>query len=106
MHDPERMLEACMPGAGPDPRDEPELLDALEPSERGRADQGDIRSTKGNPVVEGVPDGGCNRECGSWGDPWRGHDGKDRPDLDAASAATRRHVCSGTRQGTGDRGHG
>jgi hypothetical protein len=39
------MLKARMPGAGPDPRDEPELLDALEPNERRRADQGDIRPT-------------------------------------------------------------
>ena len=64
MHDPERMLEARMPGAGPDPRDEPELLDALEPTEGGRADQGDIRSTQGNPIVERVADGRFDWEAG------------------------------------------
>jgi hypothetical protein len=58
------MLEARMPGARPDPRDEPQLLDALEPNEGGRADQGDIRSTQGNPVVQGIADGRFDRERG------------------------------------------
>ena len=61
VHDAERVLEARMPGAGPDARDEPELLDALESNERGRADQGEIRSAERNAIVQGVADGRFDR---------------------------------------------
>ena len=62
MHHPKRVLEAGVPGARPDPGDESELLDALEPNEGGRADQREIRSAQGNSVVQRVADGRLDRE--------------------------------------------
>src|SRR5688572_26987871 len=83
-----------MPCARPDARDEPELLDALEPDEGGRADQGDIGSTERNPVIQGVANRRFDRESGGGSTPWLGHVGKDRPALKTVSAACLRQVCS------------
>ena len=104
MHDSERMLEARMPGARPDPRDETELLDPLESNEGGCADEGDIRPTQGNPVVQSIANGRCDREPGGRSSPWLGHAGKDRPVWHAVSAPARRHVCSAPLEGEGERG--
>ena len=99
MHDAERMLEACMPGARPDSRDKPELLDALESREWGRADQGEIGSTEGNPIVQSVADGRFDVESGGWSSSWLDHGVKDSPLLNAVNATFHRQVCSG--RGTG-----
>ena len=104
MHDAERVLEARVPGARPDSRDEPELLDALEPNERSRADQGEIRSTEGNPVVQGVADGRFDRESSGGSSPWLDHGAKDRPALNAVSATSQRRVCSAAWNGARERG--
>jgi hypothetical protein len=59
-----------MSGAWPDPRDEPELLDALEPNEWGRGDQGEIGAAQRNAVVQGVADGRFDGETGGGSSPW------------------------------------
>src|SRR5690606_17230780 len=53
------MLVPRVLGAGPDPRNEAQLLDSVESQKIGRADEGDGRTSHRNAVVETVPyDGG------------------------------------------------
>src|SRR5687768_18101033 len=106
MHDPERVLEARMSGARPDPRDEPELLDALEPNERGRADQGEIRSAQRNAIVQGVPNGRFDRESSGRSGPWLDHDAKDRPASNASAGPLGAGYARRRGTGAGERGRG
>src|SRR5690606_34428323 len=48
--------EAGVLGARPDARDEPELLDAVEPAKFRRVDQGEVVPGKRDAVVEGIAD--------------------------------------------------
>src|SRR2546421_4408387 len=50
----EGVLEAAVLGSGPHTGDEAQLLDAVEPQERGRAEQSDLTWLEGHAVVEAV----------------------------------------------------
>jgi hypothetical protein len=62
VEDAERVVVAGVLGAGPDPRDEAELLDAVEPEEDGGRDEGQLRLREGDPVIEGIADRRRDRE--------------------------------------------
>jgi hypothetical protein len=105
VHDPERVLEARVPGSWPDPRDEPKLLDALEANEGRRADQREIRLTEGDSVVEGIADGSHNRESGGGSSAWLDHGAKDSLLQKPVSVTSTRQVSSSAAwNGAGARG--
>ncbi len=65
MEDPDRMLEAGMPRSRPDARDEPKLLNPLQPQKCLRIDQPQLGIGQGHDVVQAVAQHGRNRESGA-----------------------------------------
>ena len=64
VHDAQRVFEPRVPGAGPDSRDESELLNPLEAGEGRRSDQRDLGTGQRDAVVEGVADSRFDGESG------------------------------------------